>query len=71
MGWKLITTFKIVKAPWSKTYDLRHLRGGVSIQHIDKERFDELDLHYGDVIKIIYDIIPYITLDNYCKEKNK
>ena len=37
----------------------------------NKERFDELDLHYGDVIKIIYDIIPYITLDNYCKEKNK
>ena len=37
----------------------------------NKERFDELGLCYGDVIKIIYDIIPYITLDNYCKEKNK
>jgi len=47
MGWKLIITFKIVKAPWSKTYDLRHLRGGVSIQHIDKERFDELFSYQG------------------------
>jgi DNA ligase (NAD+) len=26
----------------------------------NKERFDELDLHYGDTVKILYDIIPYI-----------
>ena len=37
----------------------------------NKERFDELDLHYGDTIKVLYDIIPYITLDEYCRGKNK
>ena len=29
----------------------------------NKERFDELDLHYGDVVNISYDIIPYLTKD--------
>lgn len=37
----------------------------------NKERFDELNLHYGDTIKVLYDIIPYITLDNYCMGLNK
>lgn len=37
----------------------------------NKERFDELDLHYGDTIKVLYDIIPYITIDEYCRGKNK
>lgn len=33
----------------------------------NKERFDELDLHYGDMVKILYDIIPYATIDENCK----
>ncbi len=27
----------------------------------NKERFDEMDLHYGDNVRVLYDIIPYIT----------
>lgn len=33
----------------------------------NKERFDELDLHYGDMVKVLYDIIPYAVIDNNCK----
>lgn len=33
----------------------------------NKDRFDELDLHYGDMVKILYDIIPYATIDENCK----
>ena len=32
----------------------------------NKERFDELNLHYGDSIKISYDIIPVATIDKDC-----
>ena len=42
---------------------------GNTINHIslsNKERFDELDLHYGDGIKVLYDIIPYATVDEKC-----
>lgn len=37
---------------------------GNSVDHAsmsNKERFDELDLHYGDNVRVLYDIIPYIT----------
>lgn len=43
---------------------------GNTINHIslsNKERFDELDLAYGDEVKILYDIIPYATLDAKCE----
>lgn len=43
---------------------------GNTINHIslsNKERFDELALCYGDQIKILYDIIPYATIDGYCR----
>lgn len=43
---------------------------GNTINHIslsNKERFDELDLHYGDQVKVLYDIIPYATIDNKCR----
>lgn len=43
---------------------------GNTVNHItlsNKERFDELKLQYGDDIKILYDIIPYATLDTNCK----
>lgn len=43
---------------------------GNNVNHIslsNKERFDELNLHYGDDIKVLYDIIPYVTLDNNCQ----
>lgn len=43
---------------------------GNTINHIslsNKERFDELGLHYGDEVKVLYDIIPYVTLDNNCR----
>lgn len=33
----------------------------------NKERFDELDFSYGDDVKILYDIIPYATIDEKCK----
>ncbi len=45
---------------------------GNTINHIslsNKERFDELNLCYGDTIKILYDIIPYATLDNKCTKQ--
>ncbi len=32
----------------------------------NKERFDELNLSYGDEVKILYDIIPYVTIDEKC-----
>lgn len=43
---------------------------GNTVNHItlsNKERFDELDLSYGDTVKVLYDIIPYVTLDENCK----
>lgn len=42
---------------------------GNTINHIslsNKERFDELNLSYGDEVKIHYDIIPYVTIDEKC-----
>lgn len=43
---------------------------GNTINHIslsNKERFDELNLSYGDEVKILYDIIPYATIDQNCE----
>ena len=43
---------------------------GNTVNHIslaNKERFDELALAYGDTVKVLYDIIPYVTLDNRCE----
>ena len=43
---------------------------GNTINHIslsNKERFDELDLHYGDEVKVLYDIIPYAIIDSSCR----
>jgi NAD-dependent DNA ligase len=43
---------------------------GNTIDHIslsNKDRFDELDLHIGDEILVLYDIIPYVTMDASCK----
>lgn len=43
---------------------------GKTINHIslsNRERFDELDLSYGDEVKILYDIIPYATIDGKCR----
>jgi len=37
----------------------------------NKERFDELDLHYGDLIAVRYDVIPYVTLDEHCVQFNQ
>ena len=42
---------------------------GNTINHIslsNKERFDELNLSYGDEVKVLYDIIPYVTTDERC-----
>jgi len=42
---------------------------GNTVNHIslsNKERFDELDLSYGDEVKVLYDIIPYVTIDENC-----
>jgi DNA ligase (NAD+) len=46
---------------------------GNDVNHItlsNKERFDELDLHYGDMVKVLYDIIPYVTIDENCVRSN-
>lgn len=46
---------------------------GNDVDHItlsNKERFDELDLHYGDTVKVLYDIIPYVTIDENCVRSN-
>ena len=46
---------------------------GNTINHIslsNKERFDELDLAYGDEVKVLYDIIPYATVDASCRKVN-
>lgn len=43
---------------------------GNTINHISLsniERFKELDLHYGDEVKILYDIIPYAEIDANCR----
>ena len=43
---------------------------GNTINHIslaNKERFDELGLCYGDEVKVLYDIIPYVTVDEKCR----
>lgn len=45
---------------------------GNTVNHIslsNKDRFDELDLHYGDTVCIHYDIIPYVTIDANCKRQ--
>lgn len=34
----------------------------------NKERFDELGFSYGDDVKILYDVIPYATIDELCKK---
>lgn len=36
----------------------------------NKLRFDEMNLHYNDTIKVLYDIIPYCTHDDYTKKMN-
>lgn len=33
----------------------------------NRERFDELGFSYGDEVKILYDIIPYATIDEKCR----
>ena len=45
---------------------------GNTINHIslsNKERFDELKLCYGDLIKVSYDIIPYASKDDNCPQQ--
>ncbi len=41
-NWKAVTEFKVVKAPWSQTYYLRHLRTCVGVGYVTKEQYDEL-----------------------------
>lgn len=43
--WKLVTNFRLVVAPWSETYRLRHLRTACGIGYIDKKMYDELMLN--------------------------
>ena len=39
-NWKLVLTYKIVLAPWSETFDLRHLHSGVAVRHIKYEQYE-------------------------------
>ena len=46
---------------------------GNTINHISLsniERFRELNLRYGDTVKVLYDIIPYVIKDKSCKSSN-
>lgn len=36
----------------------------------NKARFDEMNLRYQDTVKVLYDIIPYCTLDDHCEKLN-
>lgn len=36
----------------------------------NKERFDELGLCYGDEVCVLYDIIPYVTIDEKCRKSH-
>ena len=45
---------------------------GNTVNHIslsNKERFDELNLAYGDEVKVSYDIIPYAKITKDCKSQ--
>jgi len=44
-NWKYVKSFNIVRAPWTQTYRLRHLRTACGIRYIDKKQFDELSLN--------------------------
>ena len=37
----------------------------------NRERMESLNLHRGDYVKVLYDIIPYMVIDKECEEKNK
>lgn len=41
-NWKALKEYKIVKAPWSQTYMLRHMRTCGGISFITKQQYDEL-----------------------------
>lgn len=40
--WRAVTEYKVVKAPWSQTYSLRHIRKACGVNYISKEQYDEL-----------------------------
>lgn len=47
---------------------------GNTINHIslsNRERFDELGLCYGDQVVVLYDIIPYATIDPRCRRSGR
>lgn len=46
-NWKAVVTFKVVKAPWSETYRLVHLRTACRVGYITKEQFDKLWEYQG------------------------
>lgn len=37
----------------------------------NKARFDEMNLKYMDTVQVLYDIIPFVTLDDHCINVNK
>jgi hypothetical protein len=41
-NWRAVKEFKVVKAPWSETYHLRHLRSRVGVNYIPKAEYDAL-----------------------------
>ena len=41
-NWKSVESFKVVKAPWSQTYALRHLRTVCGVGYVTKQQYDEL-----------------------------
>jgi len=40
--WNAVEDYKVVKAPWSQTYKLRHLRTACGVRYITKEQYNEL-----------------------------
>lgn len=41
-NWRAVENFKVVKAPWSETYHLRHLRSRVGVGYIPKADYETL-----------------------------
>ena len=39
-SWRMVITFKVIKAPWNETYRLRHLKTRAGVNYITKKDYD-------------------------------
>lgn len=45
--WRMVITFKVIKAPWNETYRLRHLKTRAGVNYITKEDYDKFFQYNG------------------------